>query len=270
MRSRLLLLAAFALPAGISTAAPDFTFGDSLFRQRQDATKARQALAVYGALHDAYPEDPAAAWRLAMASQFVGLRLTTDEAERRRHYETGRDAARAAAAQSPGCAPCHFWAGIDMALYGEAVGALKMLFTLGTIREHLETAARLDPKYAYAGAYRVLGLIEQKLPGVLGGSDERARAYFEKAVAQVPENPLNYLFLCRLLGDVLHDAKSARTVAERGLSLPVPPAEDVESHEAYHELAQWHRDHALRPLSLRGAGGDEANLGRLTANNDEI
>ena len=76
-----------------------------------------------------------------------------------------------------------------------------MLFTLGEIRSLLERSYALDPGFAYAGAPRLLGLIDHKLPRLLGGDPDRARRYFEEAIALDPDGPLNYQLYARLLED---------------------------------------------------------------------
>src|SRR6185295_3326687 len=123
-----------------------------------------------------------AGWKLAMTCYFTGLRLTHDDAAKEKIFREGVEAATAAAKLAPGCAACEFWAAIDTALLGETVGVFKMLSALGRVKERLHHVIELDPAYAYGGAFRLLGLIDQKLPGFLGGDNERARGYFEKAI----------------------------------------------------------------------------------------
>src|SRR5205807_8794803 len=98
-----------------------------------------------------------------------------DEDEKKNLFAEGREAGLAAIEIDPKCGACHFWTAINMAPYGEAAGVFKMIFTLGSVNDHLKQAAEADPAYAYGGAYRVLGRIQEKLPGILGGSNSRAK-----------------------------------------------------------------------------------------------
>ena len=123
-----------------------------------------------------------------------------------------------------------------MALYGDRVGALKTLFSLGEIRAHLERVIAIDPSYASGGAYRLLGLISQKLPGILGGNSDEARRDFERAIRVAPDEPLNFLFLAKLLDDDLHDRVSAIETATKGLAVPTPAPNRLESREALRDL----------------------------------
>ncbi len=210
--------------------------GDLAFKNRKEQPSALAALANYRAAHHASPDDAAAAWRLSMGCYFVGLRFTKDAGKRKELYDEGRKVALGAADRDKNCVPCHFWGSINLALYGDAVGALKMFFALGEIRDHLKQSLALDASYAYGGAYRLLGLIEQKLPGILGGSNDRAREYFERAIEVAPDEPLNYLFLTKLLKEELDDKPMAAITLKRGKALPVPSGERLESLEALAEL----------------------------------
>jgi tetratricopeptide (TPR) repeat protein len=213
--------------------------GDRAYEQRVDEAQARHALETYRKLHEENPDDVEASWRLSMACYFVGLRLTQDNGKKATLFAEGRDAGRAAIEKKTGCAPCYFWSAINMALYGQSVGVLKMLFTLGTVRDYLRKSIELDPTYASAGAYRLLGVIEEKLPGILGGDNDRAREDFKKAIALAPDEPLNYLFMSRLLDDEFSDRNSAIDFAHKGLEIKNIPAKRLESIEAQADLKKW-------------------------------
>jgi hypothetical protein len=197
-----------------------------------------EALRRYRELYAQDPGDVQAAWRLAMACYFVGLRVTQDPDEKKALFAEGRDAALFAANREPSCAPCHFWAATNMALYGQEVGILKMLFSLKDIQSHLKATVALEPGYMFSGGYRVLGLIDQKLPGILGGSNERARQELERAVSGSPDEPLNYLFLARFYHDELHDDALALGAARKGVAVSGLGPERLESREAQAELKE--------------------------------
>lgn len=226
-----------------------FDQADALYKQRHIEAKAREALERYRAEYKKTPNDAEAGWRVAMACYFVGIRLTKDKEEQQKLWAEGRDAGKASvkatetdpnpsppAPKSTQCSPCHFWTAINMALYGQSVGVFKMFFSLAAIREHLDKSIAIDPAYAYGGAYRLQGLIEQKLPGILGGDNDEAKAFFEKAIQAAPDEPLNYLFLARLLHEEFDDAEKALEVAKRGLATPEPSAERLEAIDARKEL----------------------------------
>src|SRR5262245_29534769 len=102
-----------------SAAIDRFAAGDAAFTKRADPTQARAALAAYREAYTRAP-DAEAGWRLAMGCYFVGLRFIKDDDGRKTIFAEGRDAGLEAARQAPECAACHFWAAINMALYGQA------------------------------------------------------------------------------------------------------------------------------------------------------
>lgn len=174
-----------------------------------------------------------------MGCYFGGLHVAKEDEEKKKYFAEGREAGLQAIDLAPNCAPCHFWTAINMALYGQTVGALKMLFTLGSIQEHLKQSIRLEPQYMGAGATRLLGIIEQKLPGILGGSNDRAKSHFEKAIVLAPDEPLNYLFLVKLLDSKFNDITYAQKVALKGLLIPPPGDDRLESQGSLIELREF-------------------------------
>lgn len=229
------ILYAFCIST-VVTAAPSFTYADSNFRRRVDESFARAAQRNYLAIYRQHPTNEDAAWRLAMANQFVGMRFERNSEEKKQFFAQGRDVARECVNNNPSSVPCHFWFAINSALYGETVGAIQMLSSLSTILSHLRTVTELDASYAFGGSDRVMGLIFQKLPGILGGSNSRAKEHLERAIEASPNEPMNYLFLARLLAGEFNEKEQALKMAQRGLLTPAPPVERVESNEAISEL----------------------------------
>jgi len=232
---RLILVLSFFL-VGTVHASNHFAAGDTEFLHRRSRDSALKALELYREAYATNPKDPEAGWRLAMACQFVGFRLTTSSRDKEKLFREGRDAGLQSLTLAPNCAACQFWTAIDEALYGDAVGPLKMLFTLGEIREHLERTIALDPHYALGGPYRILALIDEKLPGILGGDDDRALKYLQTAVKMAPGEPLNYLFLAKLLDETFHRRPEALAAAREGLRQPLVKDAPIESLESVSEL----------------------------------
>jgi tetratricopeptide (TPR) repeat protein len=221
-----------------ASAAPSerFSSADEAYRQRADESKARAALAQYRRIFERNPDDGEAAWRTSMACYFVSIRLTKDAETRQKLYSEGRAAGLKSIKLVPQCAPCFFWTAINTALFGDESGSVKTYFLLSEIQDLLNKSIAIDPSYAYGGAYRLLGLIEWKLPGILGGSNSRAIDYFQKAIAVAPDEPLNFLFLAQLYENTLSDHKKARETAQKGLSVPPPSVERLEALDALNDL----------------------------------
>lgn len=210
---------------------------DSLFANRNIDENAIQALNIYKQLYETGNQTSNIAWRLSMANYFVGLRIEKNADAKKDHFRNGRLIARRAIKFDKDCVACHFWAGVNTALYGESIGTLGSVFLLQDVREHLQSVLDLDPSYAQGGAYRILAIIKEKLPGALGGSNQEAEEYFQKAIEQAPKEPMNYLFLTKLLLKSQPDrSREAAELVLLALSQPVPDAGQVESLEARKEL----------------------------------
>jgi tetratricopeptide (TPR) repeat protein len=224
----------------LSAETETFKTADACFLARGDREKAVEALKLYEQIYSSAPSRGDAAWRLSMASYFVGFNLTQDREEKKRLFAQGRDAGLASVKCSSSCVEAHFWTAVNMALYGQTVGVFKMIFTLGSVMQHLEEGIAIDPSYAFGGGQRVLGKIYESLPSILGGSRDKARSYYEKAIENGPDEPLNYLFLSKLLAKNFRDKKAAIAVAEKGLSLKCPEAYRTESIQAYGQLREFY------------------------------
>ena len=212
--------------------APRFVEADQAYLERVDPARVEFAHQEYEALYRADPRDWEAAWRLSMTCYYMGGRVAKDKAEKEAFYAEGRDVALEAVKLNPNCAPCQLLAGVNMALYGESVGVVKMIFTLRPIRRHLRKSLELDPSFAEGAAARTLATIDQVVPFFLGGSKKRALQYYEQALGIDPEEPLNYLFYARFL-EKRREYRSALSLVERGLALPRPGPERVESAHAW-------------------------------------
>jgi tetratricopeptide (TPR) repeat protein len=227
-------------PTPVSTQLPSSAIeGDKAFQDRKNSESAKRALELYRAAYKEEPKNPETGWRVAMACYFVGNRFVSDEKEKEKLFNEGQIAGKRASEINPKCAPCHFWTAITMALYGETVGVFKMIFSLDEIQNRLKKVIELEPTYAGSGAYRLLGTIQWKLPGVLGGSDSKAKANLEKAIETSPTETLNYLFLARLLRQEFEQPEQALAIAKKGLEVPLTKLDRLESFEAIEDLKKF-------------------------------
>ena len=99
---------------------PDrFAKADVAFLDRVNSGKAIEALELYRAIYSRIPKDSEAAWRVSMACYFVGFNISRNKDERIKLFAEGRDAGLAAAEYNPISTEAHFWAAVNMALYGQ-------------------------------------------------------------------------------------------------------------------------------------------------------
>jgi tetratricopeptide (TPR) repeat protein len=106
----------------------------------------------------------------------------------------------------------HFWLGVNYTKYGEIKGVLKALFLISPTKREMRKVIQLNDTYEGGGAYVVLGRVYSQVPGILGGSDKKARQYYEKARKICPFNSLNLLFLAETYWDLKEKALALKTL----------------------------------------------------------
>ncbi|HXG46262.1 MAG TPA: hypothetical protein VNO52_01460, partial [Methylomirabilota bacterium] len=145
--------------------------------------------------------DAAVATRFARAC-FDWAELATSNRQRAAIAEEGIAAARRALALDRELAAAHYYLGLNLGQLARTkfIGALALL---DGMEQAWLTVIRLDPKFDYAGAHRVLGSLYHQAPGwpTSLGDRVKARHHFETAVALSPDYPENRLALCEAMLD---------------------------------------------------------------------
>ena len=86
----------------------------------------------------------------------------------------------------------------------------------------LQRACAADAGYHGAGSLRVLGRLQHKLPGWLGGGADRARQSYEAAIHLAPQNSVTRIFFTELLIEIA-EFSTATQQLEAVLELPEDP-----------------------------------------------
>ena len=239
----LVLLALFSMP-GRANPTPELDYsplldqgllgeGRQAYRERADLDRARDSYVLFKKNMEQNPGDPVAAWHFSMSCYYVGKRATGGDPEaQKRIYEEGRVAADRALKEDPDCGPCHLLSAINHALWAEKVGIFRTIVGLPKVLSHLRKAASLAPEFGGAAALRVHATIMKVLPGFFGGGKRKARDLIEEAIVVAPDEPLNYEILADILIEKYKDPDAAVTAAERGLAVPMPGPEHVESRDS--------------------------------------
>jgi hypothetical protein len=201
---------------------------DALYRHRADAEMARRAAAIWEARLATDPKDFDSAWKLARAMYWMGGRGT--EQARRTALERGIAAGRTAAALEPRRPEGHFWIAANMGALAESFGLRQGLRYRGQIKEELETVLRLDPAFQAGSADRALGRWYQRVPGLFGGSRDKAEEHLRRSLTYDPNSTASLYFLAELL---LDDGRpqEAQTQAEAVLAAPLNPEWEPEDRE---------------------------------------
>lgn len=167
---------------------------DALYRRRAEPGFAAQAAEIWAS---AEANDFEAAWKLARASYWLGTE--GPEEGRRRALERGVAAGEQAAALQPGRPEGHFWQAANMGALAESFGLMQGLRYRGRVRDALERARAIDPAWQQGSADRALGWWYHKVPGLFGGSEERAEMHLRRALTYNPHSTATLYFLAEVL-----------------------------------------------------------------------
>src|SRR5207247_1353398 len=86
-------------------------------------------------------------------------------------------------------------------------GVMKSLSMVKPIRHEMAEVIRINDHYSGGGAYRVLGVVDYKVPGLVGGSKKRAKEELDKALAMGPNDPFTHYYLAEFYKITGDDAK---------------------------------------------------------------
>jgi tetratricopeptide (TPR) repeat protein len=165
---------------------------------RESATHAPRIRAAFQQALEKWSKDSnnvEAAWQFGRCTHDWADFATNDQ-QRAAIAEMGITACRRAIALDSKQAPAHYYLALNLGQVARTklLGALKLI---DEMEEEWTTAARLDPKFDFAGAHRALGILYRDAPGwpTSVGSEKKSRANLEKAVELHPEYPGNRLSL---------------------------------------------------------------------------
>lgn len=220
-----LALALFLAPLALAGVADDIKTADGLYQQRADLAKAGEAAKLYEQTLQADPKSEEAAWKLARTQYYIGSNSPKDQKEA--IFTQAVEAAKKAVAINPKSVPGHFWLGVTYGVYGSAKGIMKSLSLVDPIKEEMAFVIETDPDYEAGGAYRVLGRLYFKLPGLFGGDNDLAIENLDIAVKKGPQRYMNHIYLAEVLIDEDED-KKAKELLELVVAGPAEPGFEPE------------------------------------------
>jgi predicted Zn-dependent protease len=168
--------------------------------------------------------DPETWIALARACFIWGdVRATTDD-QRLSAYAEGREAARRAVELAPRAPMAHLLYGINTGRWGQTRGVLRSLFLLPEVREAIRKTLELDPMLPQA--YALAGNVDYEVPGIFGGSLERAETQFRRGLDLDPRFTALRIGLAKTLRKQGRTADARRELqAVLAESTPTNPAE---------------------------------------------
>ena len=200
--------------------------GDKLYSSRGELAHNQAALQAYeNALH----EDPAsfeALWKASRAAWWTGTELKV-RSERLDVFNRGIALGQKAVQVHPDAVEGHFWLGSNYASYGNTKGAWTSLMLIHRIRAEMEQVLRLDPRYLAGGADRILGILDYKVPGMMGGDKARGLRHLQASLDVDPQNPVTTYYLAECY-DSLGEKDKARDMLQRMHALKPSPDFQIE------------------------------------------
>lgn len=216
--------------AGAALAGPaeQIKQADALYAQRGDLAKAQQAADLYQQVLKADPKSEEAAWKLARTLYWVGSHAAKDQQVD--IFDRAVKAGQQAVAINPKSLPGHYWLGVAYGVYGNAKGVMKSLSLVNPIKQEMALVIQMDPNYEAGGAYRVLGRLYFKLPGLFGGDNALAIKNLKTSVAKGPQRYLSHIYLAEVLIDEGQKAE-AKKYLQMVVSGPADPGYEPEDKE---------------------------------------
>ncbi len=145
-------------------------------------------------------EDYETAWKTARLVYFIGnygigKSQFVDTKAGVELFNYGVMAAKMAISINPDKVEGYYWHAIDLGSWGLAKGVLASAIYAKDGMRSLEKAFSIDPMYHWCGSSRILGRYYQELPGLFGGSNDKARELFLKATNSCGDYDNNWVYL---------------------------------------------------------------------------
>jgi len=185
--------------------------GDKLYAERLDINKAYLALEQYRKVLLIDPENYEALWKISKTAFYLA-EMVTLKGEKKTIVKEGVSNAKKAVEVYPDGVEGYFWLGVSYTKVGEVKGIIKSLFLIGPIKRAMRKVIGMDDTFECGGAYTVLGRVYSQVPGILGGSNKKARENYEKARSICPQNTLNLLFLAETYWDLDEQHLAVKTL----------------------------------------------------------
>lgn len=138
--------------------------------------------------------------------------IETGEAQKIKSYTAGREAAKKGLALMPNHVESLFWDMANLATTGRTRGVMNSLFMLPELRTGLKRCLELDRNHKLAK--QTLAEIDHAVPGIVGGSDERAEHAYLELLQRDPALTSTMVTLAKLYRDK-GDRDQARTWATK-------------------------------------------------------
>ena len=154
---------------------------ETLFSQRQDLAKLREAVELLASLRDPESRNYDVEWNFAKYNYFLGTH-TPDEKEAEAAFEKGKQAAGIALRMEPQKPDGYFWYGANLGELSKMSPVTVGFKSVDDIQRAMNKVIELQPEYQSASAYDVLAQVELAT-SLRGGKAVKAVEYLEQGLA---------------------------------------------------------------------------------------
>ncbi len=152
-------------------------------------------------------------------------------------YDKGRKASQQAQALDPKNADAVFWEAATAGCIGREKGPFKAASQIPELRAKFEQALKLDPNHHYARDS--LAQMYHLVPGILGGSDDKAEELFREVIRRDPHfTPVKVHFASFLIDEGRED--EAKVFLQQ--------VRDAKRTSVPHDFRKFNRPNAIRML----------------------
>lgn len=167
---------------------------DTLFKERSDLAKLREAVKSLAAVRNPDARNYEVEWKFAKFNYFLG-KQTGDEKEKEKAFEDGVQAGRIASRIEPNKADGYFWYGANLGEQAKQSPVTVGVKSVDDIKQAMNKVIEIDPKYQNASAYDALAQIELSTAGLMGGNPGKAVEYLEQGLKIEDDNTYLHLHL---------------------------------------------------------------------------
>jgi tetratricopeptide (TPR) repeat protein len=161
-------------------AEPALARAETLFKQRDDISKLREAVSVLAEARDPDNRNYDVEWHYAMYSCFLG-RVIEDEAEREKLFNAGKEAARIASRMQPDRPDGYFWLAANLGELSKMSPISVGLKNIDDIQRAANKVIEIEPGYQGASAFDILAQVELNTH-LIGGKAQKAIDDLQRAL----------------------------------------------------------------------------------------
>lgn len=224
-----------------SSVLEKITMGDKFYEERKDFKSAMRALELFNEALKESPNSVEALWRSSMANYYIG-HLKESAEERLAFYKQGEKLGeKCMDISDKRKVECIFWTATNKILLKKEAGKLSLAFGISKVTNLFKLAVEVDPSYASYGPYRMLSLIYRKLPGFLGGDNQRSYSYILKALEKEPHDPLILKTYLKFLVEDKNLEKALMLAKEYLKNSKLPPDKFLEAQNAHQDIKDFYK-----------------------------